>query len=273
MIDKRLARRALLAAATALALAWASGPARAADLTVGANIGNVPWEFQDASGQYRRLRGRSGRTRSRKRLGKTVGDREHPVQRACSRPCSPAGSTWRCPRSRSPKSGWPRSRFAQPYYDSDQSLTVHRGQRHRQGLDDLKGKIVGVDTGSTGDIWATREPGQVRLRRYPPLRRASARRCSTSRPAASTATSATSRPCCTTARTSRSSKWSSGSRAARNTRSCSPRTAPLAAGQRRSSPTLKKEGYIADPAREVVRRRAGRRHHAPSRSPTCQGQV
>ena len=32
-------------------LTLGAGTARAADLTVGANIGNVPWEFQDASGK------------------------------------------------------------------------------------------------------------------------------------------------------------------------------------------------------------------------------
>ena len=44
-----LHRRALVAAV--LLLAGGTGPARAADLKVGANIGNVPWEFQDASGK------------------------------------------------------------------------------------------------------------------------------------------------------------------------------------------------------------------------------
>jgi len=33
-----------------LLLAFGFGSASAADLTVGANIGNVPWEFQNADG-------------------------------------------------------------------------------------------------------------------------------------------------------------------------------------------------------------------------------
>ena len=35
-----------------LLLAAIFGGAHAADLTVGANIGNVPWEFQNAEGQF-----------------------------------------------------------------------------------------------------------------------------------------------------------------------------------------------------------------------------
>ena len=43
--------------------------------------------------------------------------------------------------------------FAQPYYNSDQSLTV-KTDSGIQSLADLKGKIVAVDSGSTGDAWA-----------------------------------------------------------------------------------------------------------------------
>jgi polar amino acid transport system substrate-binding protein len=58
--------------------------------------------------------------------------------------------------------------FAQPYYDSDQSLTV-RADSGLESLDDLKGKIVAVDTGSTGDIWATAHQDQygfAEIRRF-----------------------------------------------------------------------------------------------------------
>ena len=40
------------AAATLAFSASFTAPAAAADWTVGANIGNVPWEFQDASGKF-----------------------------------------------------------------------------------------------------------------------------------------------------------------------------------------------------------------------------
>ena len=147
-----LGRRGLLGGALALLLAAQAGTALAADLKVGANIGNVPWEFQDASGKFVGFE-IDLVNEVAKRLGKTV-EIGTSRSRACSPPCSRAGSTWRCRRSRSPRSGWTRSRFAQPYYDSDQSLTVTAASGIT-GLDGMKGKIVAVDTGSTGDIWAT----------------------------------------------------------------------------------------------------------------------
>ncbi len=57
--------------------------------------------------------------------------------------------------------------FAQPYYDSDQSLTaLAEGPK---SLAEMKDKVVGVDTGSTGDMWATEnqaEYGFADIRRY-----------------------------------------------------------------------------------------------------------
>ena len=46
---KGLAARLVLSMVTAVS---AAGSAVAADWTVGANIGNVPWEFQDAAGKF-----------------------------------------------------------------------------------------------------------------------------------------------------------------------------------------------------------------------------
>jgi polar amino acid transport system permease protein len=43
--------------------------------------------------------------------------------------------------------------FVQPYYDSAQSLTVD-SESTITGLDDMRGEIVAVDTGSTGDMWS-----------------------------------------------------------------------------------------------------------------------
>ena len=57
--------------------------------------------------------------------------------------------------------------FAQPYYDSDQSLTVSAGGP--ASLEEMNDKVVGVDTGSTGDMWATEhaeEYGFADIRRY-----------------------------------------------------------------------------------------------------------
>lgn len=58
--------------------------------------------------------------------------------------------------------------FAQPYYDSDQSLTA-TAEGGVSGLADMDGKAVGVDTGSTGDMWVTKngdEYGIADVRRY-----------------------------------------------------------------------------------------------------------
>ena len=58
--------------------------------------------------------------------------------------------------------------FAQPYYDSDQSLTA-RADSGIASLDDLDGKVIGVDTGSTGDMWTTDNAeayGVEDIRRY-----------------------------------------------------------------------------------------------------------
>ena len=71
----------MLRSLAAAALAAAASTAGAQEtLQVGANIGNVPWEFQDDSGRVRRLRGRPCRRRGRA-PGRRVRDRQHSVQR------------------------------------------------------------------------------------------------------------------------------------------------------------------------------------------------
>ena len=135
-----------------LLLPAAPAPASAPDWTVGANIGNVPWEFQNAQGQYigfeidlinevaRRV-GRSVRIENIPFNGLFPAVLSNRIQIAISsititaRRLSTLG-------------------FAQPYYDADQSLSVARSSRI-MSLEDLSGKTVGVDTASTGDIWAT----------------------------------------------------------------------------------------------------------------------
>lgn len=43
--------------------------------------------------------------------------------------------------------------FTSPFYDSDQALTIKNGSGI-EGLEDLKGKVIGVESGTTGDQWA-----------------------------------------------------------------------------------------------------------------------
>lgn len=159
-------RNTLKAAGLALAALAATGPgAYAADLTVGANIGNVPWEFQDASGEIVGFEIDLVAAVA-DRLGKTVEIVNIPFQGLFSAVQSgridiaTSSITITDERLKSVS-------FAQPYYDSDQSLTVVAGGP--AGVSEMSGKIVGVDTGSTGDVWATdamAEHGFADIRRY-----------------------------------------------------------------------------------------------------------
>jgi polar amino acid transport system substrate-binding protein len=161
----KLGRRgAVLAAAAALLLG--AGAARAADLTAGANIGNVPWEFQDASGSFVGFE-IDLVNEVAKRLGKTVEIENIPFQglfaAVQSGRIDMAVSSITITEKRLQSVS-----FAQPYYDSDQSLTV-RADSGIEGLRGLKGKVVAVDTGSTGDIWATERQGEygfAEIRRF-----------------------------------------------------------------------------------------------------------
>lgn len=128
------------------------GVAAAADWVVGANIGNVPWEFQNAQGQVvgfeidliDEVARRSGRTLRVENVpfnGLFAAVQSGRIQIALS-------SITITPRRLQTLA------FAQPYYDADQSLSVTKSSSIA-GLDGLSGRTVGVDTASTGDIWAT----------------------------------------------------------------------------------------------------------------------
>ncbi|MGI9262609.1 MAG: ABC transporter substrate-binding protein [Woeseiaceae bacterium] len=138
----------------------------AADLTVGANIGNVPWEFQDASGEFVGFEIDLAKEVGA-RLGKSVEIVNIPFNGLFSAVQSGridialSSITVTDKRLRSVS-------FAQPYYDSAQSLTV-LSRNPAEGLDDMQDKIIGVDTGSTGDMWTTSNQatyGYAEIRRY-----------------------------------------------------------------------------------------------------------
>ena len=128
-------------AALALAATMAA-PASAADWTVGANIGNVPWEFQDASGKFVGFE-IDLVNEVAKRIGKTVQIENIPFNGLF-----PAVQSGRIQIAISSITITPKRleslAFAQPYYDSDQSLSVQKGSPIN-GLADLGGKAVGVD--------------------------------------------------------------------------------------------------------------------------------
>lgn len=159
-------RRMFMQAAAIGAVLSFGAMAFAQDLTVGANVGNVPWEFQDDTGAIVGfeidLANEVG-----KRLGRAVTFENIPFNGLFSAVQSGridmAVSSITITQKRLAELS-----FAQPYYDSDQSLTVTAASG-LTGLADMKGKVIGVDTGSTGDIWATEhmaEYGFADIRRF-----------------------------------------------------------------------------------------------------------
>lgn len=154
----------LLAGTLGLGLA-ASASAQEA-LTVGANVGNVPWEFQDESGQIVGFEVDLVNEVA-SRLGREVTIENIPFNGLFSAVQSGridiavSSITITDERLKSVS-------FAQPYYDSDQSLTATTASGIGS-LEDMEGKVVAVDTGSTGDMWATEheaEYGFAEIRRF-----------------------------------------------------------------------------------------------------------
>jgi polar amino acid transport system substrate-binding protein len=132
----------------------------AEEINVGANIGNVPWEFQDASGKIVGFE-IDLMTEVGKRLGMEVKFTNIPFQglfaAVQSGQIDAAVSSITITKKRLESVS-----FAQPYYDSDQSLTV-KADSGIDGLAGMEGKIVGVDTGSTGDIWVTEHQAETKI--------------------------------------------------------------------------------------------------------------
>lgn len=135
-------------------------------IVVGANIGNVPWEFQDTDGSFVGfevdLVNEIGT-----RLGRKVEISNIPFNGLFAAvqsgridiAISSIGITDKRLESVA---------FTQPFYDSDQSLTTMVGSGI-ESLEDLRGEIVAADTGSTGDMWATENQekyGFAEIRRY-----------------------------------------------------------------------------------------------------------
>ena len=126
--------------------------AAAADLVVGANIGNVPWEFQDASGEF---------VGFEIDLVKEIAARLDKSVEVVNIPFNGLFSAVQSGRIDIALSSITITdkrlgsvAFAQPYYDSAQSLTVS-SRSSAVSLDDMRGKVIGVDTGATGDMWTT----------------------------------------------------------------------------------------------------------------------
>jgi polar amino acid transport system substrate-binding protein len=137
-----------------------AGSAVAAELTVGANIGNVPWEFQDENGDY---------VGFEIDLVKEIGARLDADVEIVNIPFSGLFSAVQSGRIDIALSSITVTErrlesvaFVQPYYDSAQSLTVD-SQSDITSLDDMRDRVVAVDTGSTGDMWTTENAASLRL--------------------------------------------------------------------------------------------------------------
>lgn len=156
----KLKRFAAKIAMTMAAVAATAAPALAADWVVGANIGNVPWEFQDASGKFVGFE-IDLINEVAKRAGNKVQFENIPFNGLF-----PAVQSGRIQVAISSITITPKRleslAFAQPYYDSDQSLSVLKAAKIDK-VEDLAGKAVGVDTASTGDIYATANTAKLKI--------------------------------------------------------------------------------------------------------------
>ena len=159
-------RRFLLGTALVLSFGVAAHAAEAAEMKVGANIGNVPWEFQDAKGETVGFEVDLMKEVG-KRLGMDVSFVNIPFTGLFAAVQSGQIDAAVSSITITPKRLASVS-FAQPYYDSDQSLTV-KADSGITGLKGVTGKTVGVDTGSTGDMWAEKHKDEdkfIEIRRY-----------------------------------------------------------------------------------------------------------
>ncbi|MEQ1955005.1 transporter substrate-binding domain-containing protein [Mesorhizobium yinganensis] len=157
---KRTFLKSMLATGAAALASLTISVAAAEEISVGANIGNVPWEFQDASGNTVGFE-IDLMTEVGKRLRMEVKFTNIPFQglfaAVQSGQIDAAVSSITITKKRLESVS-----FAQPYYDSDQSLTV-KADSGIKGLAGMEGKTVGVDTGSTGDIWATAHQAETKI--------------------------------------------------------------------------------------------------------------
>jgi polar amino acid transport system substrate-binding protein len=159
-MEKRSLLKAIAVSGAMVFAALAASNSWAEEIKVGANIGNVPWEFQAADGKIVGFE-IDLMTEVGKRLGMDVSFTNIPFTglfaAVQSGQIDAAVSSITITKKRLESVS-----FAQPYYDSDQSLTV-KADSGITGLAGMEGKIVGVDTGSTGDMWVTDHMGEVKF--------------------------------------------------------------------------------------------------------------
>ncbi|MEO1144962.1 MAG: ABC transporter substrate-binding protein [Cyanobacteria bacterium J06638_22] len=135
-------------------------------LKVGLNVGNVPWQYEDEQGNF---------VGFEVDLVKLIAARlERPIEfvELLFTELFPAVLSGRVDLAISSititEERMATVDFAQPYYDSDQSLTVLAGSAIRS-LEGMRGKVVAVSSATTGDAWVQEhmeEYGFIDIMRY-----------------------------------------------------------------------------------------------------------
>jgi polar amino acid transport system substrate-binding protein len=151
-MDRLFFRRTFMGIAAALALSTAgTGIAAASALVVGSYPSNPPFEYKNASGTFEGFEVDIA-TEVAKRLGMTVEISDLGFQAlfaaTASKRIDVAISSITITKERLGSQS-----FTQAYYDADMGVATRR-EAKIDALEDLKGKVVGVLAGSTGDKWA-----------------------------------------------------------------------------------------------------------------------
>jgi polar amino acid transport system substrate-binding protein len=147
-----LTRRNLLLLAAAVGITAGPAVAHAADvLNVGSYPNNPPFEYKNESGTFEGFEVDIV-NEAAKRIGMTTSIEGYDFQ-----PLFAATSSGRIDVAISSititAERLKSQSFTQPYYDSDMGVAAKEGSGV-SGVADLKGKVVGVLSGSTGDKWA-----------------------------------------------------------------------------------------------------------------------
>ena len=145
-------RRAMFGLVAAAALLASAAPVFAqATITVGAYPANPPWEFKTDAGTFEGFE-IDVASEAAKRVGKKVEFQDLGFQALFAATAS--GRIDFAVSSISINSDRLKNQsFTQPYYDSDGTI-LGRADSTVTKLDDLKGKIIGVVAGTTGEKWA-----------------------------------------------------------------------------------------------------------------------
>lgn len=161
-------RRNMLMIAAVIGLAAGPSAAFAQEtLNVGSYPNNPPFEYKAESGQFEGFEVDIV-TEAAKRAGMTVNIEGYDFQALFSATSSGRIDVAISTITITPERLGSQS-FTQPYYDSDMGVAARKGGEVK-GLADLKGKIVGVLSGSTGDKWSKENQekyGYTEIKGYP----------------------------------------------------------------------------------------------------------